>query len=156
MSITPDLSRIIVARLRQQLSRGNLEVYDVSTGLCLAGTKTSDVMRPLFTHDGREVWVGFDSSEEEWEQREIIEDSESGAIEIKLQHIPISQVAGFRESSSGYEVTDSGWVLSPSQKRLLWLPHRWRSDEQNRAWDGRLLGLLHGELSEAVILECLE
>ena len=155
MSITPVFSRIIVARFPPLLFNSGLEVYDVSTGLCLARTMTRSVMRPLFTQDGREVWVGYGFSGE-WEQLEIIEDSESGAIELRLQLISTLQREGFRESSSGYEVTDGGWVLSPSQKRLLWLPHRWRSDGQDRAWDGRFLGLLHSELSEVVVLECLE
>ena len=153
MSITPDLSRIIVASRKPDSY--SLEVYDASTGLCLAEAMTSVVMRPLFTQDRREVWVGHDSPGV-WEQCEIIEDSESGAIELKLQRISTSQGESLRELSSGYEVTDGGWVLSPSQKRLLWLPHRWRSGGWNRAWVGRFLGLLHGELSEVVILECLE
>ena len=156
MLISPDLSHIIVARCLPQLLFGNsLEVYDVSTGLCLARTMTWNATRPLFTQDRREVWFGADSSGE-WRQCEIIEDSESGAIELKLQPARTPQSEGFRESYSGYEVTDNGWVLSPSQKRLLWLPHRWRSYGENRAWDGRFLGLLHSELSEVVVLECLE
>ena len=155
MSIFPDLSRIIVARFLQQLFGDSLEVYDVSTGLCLARIMTWNVMRPLFTQDGCKVWVGANSSGE-WVQCEIIEDSESGVIELKLQRARTPQSEGFRESSSGYEVTDGGWVLSPSQKRLLWLPHRWRSYGQKRAWGGRFLGLLHSELSEVVVLECLE
>ena len=91
------------------------------------------------------------------QQCEIIEDSKSGTIKLKVQithHDLLSEV--FRESSRGYAVTDDRWVLSPSQKRLLWLPHSWRSGEWGRAWGGRFLGLLHDELSEVVVLECLE
>ena len=173
VSISPDRSRIMVersragrtypSRLKIVRSRPDntgrtLEVDDVSTGLCLARVMTYNVMGPRFTQDEREVWAGYNFLSEKWEQYEIIEDGESGTIELKLQsthHGP--QSAFFRESSSGYAVTDDGWVLSPSQKRLLWLPHRWRSDEENRVWGGRFLGLLHGgELSKAVVLEFLE
>ena len=60
------------------------------------------------------------------------------------------------ESSRGYRVTDDGWILSPTQKRLLWLPYRWRSTEDQRRWGGRFLGLLLHELPEVVILEFLD
>ena len=155
MSIYPDLSRIVVARgpVVNGPTRG-LEVYDASTGSCLARVDTEDLLMPQFTQDGREVWAGSYAPFEE--QCEIIEDGESGAIELKLQSIYPRQSGFFRASSRGYTVTDDWWVLSPTQKRLLWLPHRWRSDEWNRAWGGRFLGLLDGELSEVVILEFLE
>ena len=155
MSITPDLSRIIVTRLRPQTFEGSLEVDDVSTGLCLASIETRCGMRPWFTQDGREVWAGYDFLKE-WEQCEIIEDSESGAIMLKIQGTHGRQSGVLQLSSSGYAVTDGGWVLSPSQKRLLWLPQRWRSYDSGRIWSGRFLGLLHGELSEVVVLEVLE
>ena len=151
MSISPDLSRIVVAR-GWPLS---LEVDDVSTGSCLARITTHETLRPLFTRDGCEVWAWDDIHSETWEQCEITENGESGTIELKLQTIPRPPHGFFRESPCGYTITDAGWVLSPSQKRLLWLPHRWRSDGLRRAWDGQFLGLLDGELSEVVVLEFL-
>ena len=146
MSISPDLSRIVVTR--SIASFGSLEVDDVSTGSCLACISTGDsLLRPQFTQDGRKVWaVDYTYF---GEQCEIIEDSKSGTIELKLR---ISE-GQRRESSRGYVVTDGGWVLSHSQKRLLWLPHRWRSGERRRVWGGQFLGLL---LSEVVVLEFLE
>ena len=155
MSISPDLSRIMVVRHLPIGIDYSLEVDDVSTGLCLARITTDSALRPLFTQDGREIWAGR-KYYEEWEQCEIIEDSESGAVELKLQDTPGPQSRAFRYSSSGYAVTDNRWVLSPNQKRLLWLPHRWRSDGENRAWGGRFLGLLHDELSGVVVLEFFE
>ena len=152
MSVSPDLSRIMVARFLPP----SLEVYNVSTGLCLARTMGCSAMRPRLTQDGREVWVGHNALSKRLEQCEIIEDSESGVIELKIQDIHGPQSGVFRESSRGYAVTDTRWVLSPSQKRLLWLPHRWRSYDVNREWGRRFLGLLHGKLSEAVVLEFLE
>ena len=153
ISISPDLSSVAVMRMNG-LGHGSLEVDDVSTGLCLARISTDDLLGPRFTQDGREVWTKGYIVREGEEQCEIIEDSESGAIELKLQRRQQSGV--FPQSSRGYTVTDGRWVLSPSQKRLLWLPHRWRSDEWKRVWGGRFLGLLDGELSEVVVLEFLE
>ena len=152
MSISPDLSRVAITRISG--FHGSLEVDDVPTGSCLARISTDDLLGPRFTQGGREVWtVGYIVGEGE-EQCEIIEDSESGAIELKLQGRKQSGV--FPQSSRGYTVTDGWWVVSPSQKRLLWLPHHWRSNERNRVWGGRFLGLLDGELSEVVVLEFLE
>ena len=152
MSISPDLSRITVMRSCSG-SLGRLEVDDVSTGLCLARINTAESqLRPYFTRDGREVWTGNYSSRDK-EECEIIEDSESGAIELKLQLV---FAWDFPESSHGYTVTGGWWVLSPSQRRLLWLPHRWRSHRVRRTWGGRFLGLLDGELSEVVVLEFLK
>ena len=150
MSISPDCSRIVVLRKTSRYFN-NLEVDDVSTGLRLARINKTGNLRPHFTRDGREVWAGLRSSGE-GEECEIIQDSESGAVELKVQrtHPP------FLESSCGYTVTDDWWVASPSHKRLLWLPHRWRSHRICRTWGGRFLGLLDGELSEVVVLEFLE
>ena len=154
MSIFPDLSRIVVARSQPRAFDYSLEVDNMSTGSCLARIEVNSIMRPQFTQDGRQVWAGWAPMPREWEQCEVVEDNESGAMELKLQWSPRSAI--FEESSSGYAVPDDGWVLSPSQKRLLWLPHGWRSGSRDRVWGGRFLGLLHGKLSEVVVLECLE
>ena len=149
MSISPDLSRVVVTRTSG--SYCSLEVDDVSTGSRLASISTEhSLLRPQFTRYGREVWA--DRGGLFGKQCEIIEDSKSGAIELKLRR----SEGQWRESSRGYVVTDGGWVLSHSQKRLLWLPHRWRSEELDRGWGGQFLGLLHCGLSEVVVLEFLE
>ena len=155
MSVSPDLSRIMVTRYLLETNGYSLEVDDVSTGLCLARITTEYPMSTWFTQDGREVWAGCDALSERWDQYEITEDSESDAIELTLQSAHPRREF-FRESSRGYIVTDEGWVLSPSLKSLLWLPHSWKSDGGNRVWGGRFLGLVHSELSEVVVLEFLE
>ena len=152
MSISSDLSRVAVTR--SDGFRNCLEVDDVSTGLRLARISTNDLLRPRFTQDGHEVWANTYYSS--GEQCEIVEDGKSGAVELKLRRTERPWREFLRVSSRGYTVTDDWWVLSPSKKRLLWLPHRWRILELLRAWDGRFLGLLHGELSEVVVLEFLE
>ena len=109
-----------------------------------------------FTWDGREVWAASDDlgRDEGWK---IVEDSVSGSIKVEPLGGIMHPLGVFPwESRHGYKVTDDGWVLSATQKRLLWLPHRWRSKLQRRAWSGRFLGLLQRELSDIVILEFLE
>ena len=178
MSISPDLSR--VASVRWGSESKSLEIYDVFTGRRLAcavlGTgvskslPTPDGFRPLtlgegidflhqpwFTPDRREIWLRSDSyilSADRWE---IVEGDGPGTVKLR----PVGMAAcppGVPpwQPPRGYRVTGDGWILSPTQQRLLWLPHRWRSIERNRAWGGRFLGLLHPELLEVVILEFLD
>ena len=90
------------------------------------------------------------------EGQEIVVEGESGVMELKPREEIRRITVIFPLSDHDYEVTDDGWVLSPSRKRLLWLPHRWRSKEEHRRWDGRFLGLLDGQLAEVVILEFYE
>ena len=155
LSLSPDLSHIAVAGESEQGSDFGLEIRDVPTGTCLA-SNTSDCLSQLwFTRDGREVWMPSRIfGNKGWE---IIEDNKSGAVGLKPREETLCPSEAFPwKSSHGYTVTGDGWVLSPTRKRLLWLPHRWRSDEEvHRIWSGQFLGLSH-RLSEVVILEFLE
>ena len=153
-SISPDLSHIVVARKLE--SFGNtLDIYDVPTGRRLAGTEPVNLFprSPRFTPDGREVWSG--SSLKSWDLGwEILQDGESGRTELKsLCQTACPWNPPPWRSFDGYEVTEDGWVLSPTQKRLLLLPHHWRMGDFARKWDGRYLGLRFSELAEVVILE---
>jgi hypothetical protein len=56
-------------------------------------------------------------------------------------------------SSHGYQVTDDWWILGPDGKRLLMLPPLWQFKAMQHVWKGQFLALLHGGLSEPVILE---
>ena len=131
-----------------------LKVYNTWTGRQLASTTTNTKMSaPYFTPDGREVWCG-EASGFGMEGWVITEESESRLTKLE----PLEPSMGPREafawkSSCGYEVTDDGWVLSPTKRRLLWLPRHWRSHEKRRIWQGRFLGFLHGEPPEVVVLE---
>ena len=152
-SVSPDVNRIAVTRCTVRLCEG-LGIYDLSTGKCLAATTTQGFM-PWFTPDGREVWciedVAFRRKTTGWT---ITEDIESGLAKLERLGPTGDPSGGFPwRSPRGYKVTRNGWVVSASGKRLLWLPHRWRSDEEYRVWGGRFLGLSHRELPEAVILE---
>ena len=108
---------------------------------------------PRLTPNGREVWgVDSHSALERWE---IVEDGESGAAELKLVIFTGGMILSW-QSPRGHEVTDDGWVLSPTRKRLLWLPHRGRRKWEYRLWSGRFLGLLHGELLGEATIELFE
>ena len=106
------------------------------------------------TQGGRQVWDGYGSYVQGWE---IVLDSEPYLAEMKpLAPTGCPSDVFPWQSPCGYRVAGDGWVLSPAQKRLLWLPHDWRSHERDRMWSGRFLGLLHGGLPEVVILEFLD
>ena len=155
-SLSPDLSCVAaIGSTYSSEGPGRLQIYEVTTGTYLASTEPELYYSPLrFTRDGREVWVmEEDRGERGWE---IIKGGVSGAMELKpLEETLYPSSTFLWDSIRGYKVTDDGWVLSPTQKRLLWLPHRWRSDREYRLWSGRFLGLSH-RLSEVVILEFLE
>ena len=149
-SISPDLNRFAVAWDAVGTS-ANMNIYDTSTGRCLAGAATEG-LQPWFTSNGREVWCQDGSPAKGWT---IVEDSESGLAKLEPLGPTMHPSGGLPwRPSRGHEVTSDGWVLNPGGKRLFWLPHHWRSDGMmDRKWRGRFLGLLHSELLAAVILE---
>ena len=155
VAISLDLCRIATATDHKKSRGVRLEVYDTSTGRCLAATTTISLMELQFAVDGHEVWGEDDDTlPKGWE---ITQDDESGRLELEpLEPTACPSGVFLWQSSCGYEVTDDGWVLSSTRKRLLWLPHHWRSYEKYRVWNGRFLGLVYEELPEAVILEFIE
>ena len=151
-SISPDLRHVVILEAGEGWHLG---IYNASTGRWLASTRVPHLggHELWFTPDGCEIWAGSreDTSVIGWG---IIEDSESNVVQLQPL---VNQCRTLPwVSSRGYTVTDDGWILSPTQKRLLWLPHRWRSNEQSRKWSGRFLGLRHFGLPEIVILEFFE
>ena len=151
--ISPDLRHI--AAIEYGNPSSTLHIHDISTGRRLAGTSISNAPREITLDEQGDVWcIDWYNS---WEGWKIIEDNESGITELKsLDTTTCPPRLLHWQSSCGYEITEDGWVLSPTQKRLLWLPHRWRSHGTSRTWNGQFLGLGHGDLLEAVILEFLE
>ena len=154
ISVSPDLSRIVVSYYGWP---NELEIYDVFTGRCLGGIRTySPQMVPKFTLDGHQI-RDFECNAPTTGGWDIVADSKSGTIHL----VPINLGGTMRQprpfpvhSSCGYEVADDGWVLSPTQKRLLWVPQRWRSTQRTyRTWNGRFLGLTYPGLLDVVILE---
>ena len=157
--ISPDLNYVVT----METSRPNrvpkfLVVYGVSSGRCLAqvplrGGPVSESglrfasERQLLCPDGDGVvgWI-------------ITGDGESSPMELEEVAGEATRPSGGLpwEPACGHEVTDDGWVLDSTKKRLLWLPHYWRSDEGERTWCGRFLGLSRRGLPEVVILEFRE
>lgn len=150
MSISPNLDHIAI--VKGATGSADLNVYDLRTGKRLGGASTTWVLPPEFTPDGREVWIIGPSLAEGWA---IPENNETGLIRLKPpDRIPRPPWPS-RKSPGGHHVRN-GWVLDSAQKRILWLPRSWRVAGTTGIWVEQFLGLVHRELSEAVILEFLE
>ena len=149
ISVSSDLRRIATVEAHGPIV-SHLHLYDVPTGQNLGSTPIKSGTSPWFTPDGRGVWCVADNGEADlWE---IIEGSES---KIELEHLEstIYPPDVFPlQSSCGYDVTSSGWVLGPGRMQLLWLPPHWRSDGWDVIWSGRFLALLGCELPGPVIV----
>ena len=153
-SISPDFSRIAV--LFEPSSYRMLRIFDMPTRRFFPSVVLRGRSWVGFTCDGREVWAAsYDlDNMEGWE---MVEDSGSSSRWLEPQDGTVCPSGVFPwEPRRGYDVTADGWVLSATRKRLLWLPHRWRSERECRVWSGRFLGLLHKELLGVVILELPE
>ena len=145
-SISPDFSHVVI-------KISDLRIYNISTGKLITGSK-AQLHSPCFTSDGHEIWSCSSQNKGGFA---ITKDSKSDVTKLKLLDPSEFPSGGLPwQSSHGYQVTDNGWVLSTGGKKLLWLPHHWRSSEEYRVWNGQFPALSHCELSEAVILELLE
>ena len=149
--IFPDLSCIVIVEKRGYCN--HLQIHDTSTGRQLADIK--EYSPQFIALDKGEMWCAkWEESVEGWK---IIEDCKSGTAKLEPLEVTACPPQVFQwQSWCGYEVTEDGWVLNSTQKRLLWLPHHWRSKEEFRAWSKQFLCLGHMELPETVILEFLE
>ena len=98
---------------------------------------------------GQDIWCGVES------EAEVFTVTSSGNLARKMSAVDI-EGGSWRcpwGSPRGYEVTNEGWILGPSGKRLFMLLPPWQSLPVQRVWNGRFLALLHGSLPEPVILE---
>ena len=104
-----------------------------------------------FSPDGCDVWCVRESSEA---RRVWRVSGGQKALEVLDSEWRTVDVEGYPwRSSHGYQVTTDWWILGPDRKRLLMLPPPFQSHAVHRVWKGRFLALLHGGLSEPVILE---
>ena len=147
-SISPNLEYMALKSFWQS----DLNIYSMHTGKKLTVAKSNGWL-PGFAPDGNRVWCTTDDGEvDQWA---IIKDDESNTT--KLEHLGNTgkPSSGFPwHSSYGYQVTDDGWILSSSGRRLLWLPHQWQSANKiERRWSGRFLAQLKSGSPEAIILE---
>ena len=145
-SISPHLNYI--ALIQKPRKKYELCIMDLHTGWCFDSVEVQRWV-PGFTPDGNRIWCA--SSDGKVEQLEIVKRPQN----IKLESLNITEkpLSGFPwHSPCGYQITDDGWVLSPSGKQLIWLPHQWQSKIERR-WGGKFLALFPSGLSEPLILE---
>ena len=154
MSMSRDLNWVAITTTPPLSHRTILGVHDMSTGrrLAMAGVDSQPQLL-WFTRDGREIWsLGGGGKSEGWE---IPQGRNKGRGSAELKSSVRAATRFPWQSHRGYRsgVTGDGWVLSPTQKRLLWLPHYWRFGLWDTTWGGRYLGLKWREVPEVVILE---
>ena len=141
-SISPNLSYIAIiasgSRIWSFSTRGfsvrGLRIYSMSMGKLLAGT-IAPVHQPWFTQTEHEIWSCV-PREGGWA---IITDSKSS--NTRLNHLGSFGVRSDRppyQSPYGHQVTDNGWILNSSGKRLFWVPQHWRSHYTDRIWGGEV------------------
>ena len=150
-SISPDL--LMLAEVWPEYetgTTGSLTIYDTKTGVKIGGAEAS-CDTPWFSPDGDQVWCGVDV--EEVQGWEVVKSN--GSPKVELVPLAESPPEGWPwRPSGGRTVTDDGRIFSGEGEQLLLLPPDWISNERGtRMWRGRFLGLLHGSLSEPVILE---
>ena len=145
-SISPDFNHLVIVRG----GGSGLDIYDMSAGKHVVGVTVS-VSQAWFTRDGREVWCQFGG-------QKIIRGGGSDIIGLELLQRDDAPSGGYLwDSSHGHEVTDDGWILDSRKKRVMWLPHHWRSVYKNhQRWDGQFLALFNPGLPEPVIIELYE
>ena len=145
-SISPDFNHLVISR---GVDKG-LDIYDMSTGKYVVGSATDFVSKPWFTRDGRELrYPGLF-----YHGEKIIRGGGSDIIGLEPVQYGSAPSGGYLwESSHGHNVADDGWILDSRNKRVMWLPNRWRVSKENRVWDGRFLALFDPRLPEPVVIE---
>jgi len=149
-SISPGFNHVVIAGVDVKGFIG-LNIYDMTTGKHLADAQ-SFANTPWFTPDRREVWCHTSVGMQGWA---VVEDSESDFLKMDRLKQTRPEICPWTPPC-GYKLTDDGWMLNSSGKRVFWFPPRWRLREENKMWSGRFLAFLHHELPEAIILEVLE
>jgi WD40 repeat protein len=137
-SISPNLEFFVLGGRWE--NEHNLHVYNMHTGERIAGAKTYRVVLG-FSSSSCELWsTTNDGRVTHWE---IVKGDRPNANKLKpleKKKQPLSDLPW--HSPCGYQVTDDGWVLNPSGKLLLWLPHHLRQDRiTERKWSKRFLAI---------------
>ena len=143
-SISPDSHHVVV------IASNVLNTWDMATGNHLSShIKYASMI--WFTSDGNEVHIL--SCKHKIKRRKITKDGKLCITKLESQCLTEGIPGLPWLSNHGYKVTGDGWILGPSGERLLWLPHHWRLDKEKRKWSEHYLGLFHGELPNAIILD---
>ena len=136
-------------------SEGGVTIFNGSTGE-FVGDKSLVLVPDNFrlSPDGRDIWFVYSNGRASvWRVGSGQEGMKNLNLKVGIEDPPEGYPWG---SSRGYRITDDWWVLAPDGRRLLMLPPPWQSYAMYRIWKGRFLALLHGGLSEPVILELEE
>ena len=136
-------------------SEAGVLIFNGSTGGFVGGESEVPVTNNFrLSPDGCDIWFVYPSGEAGiWRVGSGWKGLKNLNLEVGIEDPPEGYPWG---SSRGYRVTDDWWVLGPDGRRLLMLPPPWQSYAWHRIWKGRFLALLHGGLSEPVILELEE
>ena len=104
-----------------------------------------------FTLDNDEVWCYSSNGHVEggWK---IIKEGKFDSAKLVPQEANGNLPIHPWQSTCGYGVTDDGWILSPTGKKLFWLPHGWQLGETVKRWSRHYLALLYGGLPEPIII----
>ena len=99
-----------------------------------------------FAPGGNNIWCATNVG------AEVYTITEDAVVHTKtIAHIEYGSWGCPWRSSCGHKGTNAGWILGREGKRLVMLPPIWRSYQV--LWHGKFLALLHGGLSELIILE---
>ena len=147
-SISLDFSHVAILRTgRTPDSFPALHVYCLSTGRHDYATVKSGASL-WFAPGGLDIWCVAEGKVES----HSIDQSGLGctAFGFGIERLPSGSPW---TSSRGYKVVNDGWLIDPDGKRLFVLPPTWRSNPEQRVWNGQFLALLHGALPQPVILD---
>ena len=151
-SISPTLEYIAFGDRSGILAVFSIDIYHMHTGEKLA-TATSGGSIPGFTPSGHEVWcTTYTGNVDQWE---IVKEKGSEAIELKEIKKNMKPISGFPWlSSDGHQVTNDGWIICSSGKRLLMLPHYLQQSATiERKWSGKSLVIWNKNTPEPCILK---
>ena len=149
-SISSDLNYIAMVGYMTSTEEG-LGIYSMHTGEKLTGAESYSNMIG-FTPDQSQFWCGREYGEVElWE---IVVETGSNATKLERLSESTKLPSSFPWSSPcGYQVTDDGWILSPTGMCLMWLPYHWRPESKlQKFWSNKLLVLHNKSLPEPLIL----
>ena len=92
-----------------------------------------------------ENWNSVEKGSDRWITKKITEgDPENGFL--------LFNWSPFEHSCK----LNSGWVVDFQDRKLLWLPHSWRSSQwRDTRWNGNFLALVQSILQEPIIIKFL-
>jgi len=152
--VSPDLHCVTLTSQDDTVVCSVVDLYDVLTGRHLGHGEGRGFTMSSFTPDGGEFWHVDNDDGSRGNCWKILKDGKSNAAKLGHPGRGKTPMDTFHwQCPPGYKVTDDGWILQSSGKRLLWLPTHWWPDWWDRAWHGQFLALLNDGLPELLILE---